>query len=428
MDYSFNPYELRKTFPALARTQDGKPTIFFDGPAGTQLHQTVIDAINRHFLERNHHVEGEFLGSRQVDEMIVEARAIFADFFNAPSTGDNAFDEIAFGLNFTSHTFNVSRSIASTLKPGDEIMVTVRDHEANHSPWMALKEVGAEVKEVDINTEDCTLDMADFEAKLSERTKVVAIGCASNFSGNISDIKAVADMAHQVGALVYADAVHYAPHCPIDVQDLDVDFLAISVYKVFGPHGVGVLYGKKDVIDPLPAYKVRPCTYHKFESGTQTFCNIPGAIAAIQYLAGIGEKFGAPFVDQFPNFEGRRLNLKTGLTTIREYEMSLFKRLIEGVEKFSGIKIYGITDPTQFHRRTPTLAMTIEGFTPYQVGEYMGEQGIFLWSGNFYAQRLDERLGTYEKGGVVRIGLTHYNTEEEVDQFLEVLETLVKSR
>ncbi len=428
MENSFNPNELRKAIPALARTQDGKPTIFFDGPAGTQLPQAVIDAINRHFLEMNHHVEGEFLGSRQVDEMIAETRAIYADFFNAPSSGKNAFDEIAFGLNFTSHTFNVSRSIEKTLKPGDEIMVTVRDHEANHSPWMALQEAGVKVKEVDINTDDCTLDMADFEAKLSERTKVVAIGCASNFSGNISDIKAVTEMAHQVGALVYADAVHYAPHSPIDVQALGVDFLAVSVYKIFGPHGVGVLYGKKDVFEQLPAYKVRPCTYHKFETGTQTYCNLPGANAAIEYIDEIGQKYGAPYANRFPRFKGRRLNLKTGMTAIREYEMSLFEHLIKGVEMIPGTKIYGITDPKQFHRRTPTLAMTVKGFTPTQVGEYMGKQGIFLWTGNFYAQNLDERLGTYKKGGVVRVGLTHYNTEEEVDRFLEAMETLVKRR
>jgi cysteine desulfurase family protein (TIGR01976 family) len=360
--------------------------------------------------------------------MIAEARAIFADFFNAPSSGEDAFDEIAFGLNFTSHTFNVSRSIGKNLKPGDELMVTVRDHEANHSPWVALDETGATIHEVDINPEDCTLDMADFESKLSERTKVVAIGCASNFSGNISDIKAVAEMAHQVGAIVYADAVHYAPHAPIDVQDLGVDFLAISVYKVFGPHGVGVLYGKKDVADKLPAYKVRPCTYNKFESGTQTFCNIPGAIAAMEYIAELGKMYGAPYKDQFPSFTGRRLDLKTGMAAIRDYEMGVFERLMNGVKSLPGIKVYGITDPKQFHRRTPTLAMTVEGFTPYQVGEYMAKEGIFIWTGNFYAQRLDERLGTFENGGVVRVGLSHYNTEEEIDRYLKALETLIKSK
>jgi len=428
MKHSFDPYELRNAFPSLTRTQDNRPVIFFDGPAGTQVPQTVIDAIRRHFLEMNHHVEGQFIGSQRVDEMIAEARAIYADFFNSPSTGKDAFDEIAFSLNFTTHTFNVSRSIGKILKPGDEIIVTVRDHEANHSPWMALQEVGAKVNEVDIHTDDCTLDMGDFEAKLSERTKVVAIGCASNFSGNISDIKTITEMAHQVGALVYADAVHYAPHVPIDVQDLDVDFLAISAYKVFGPHGVGVLYGKKDVVEQLPAYKVRPSTYHKFESGTQAFCNLPGAIAAIEYIAELGKKFGAPYVDRFPHFKRRRLDLKTGMTAIREYEMSLFEHLIKGVEMIPGTKIYGITDLMQFNRRTPTLAMTVRGFTPYQVGEYLGKQGICLWTGNFYAQRLDERLGTYEKGGVVRVGLTHYNTREEVDRFLEALETLVQSR
>ena len=428
MAHSFDPYDLRKKFPSLARKQDGKPTIFFDGPGGTQVPQTVIDAINRHFIEMNHHMEGDFLGSQQVDAAIADARAIFADFFNAPSSGEKAFDEIAFSLNFTSHTYNVSRSIAQTLSPGDEIMVTVRDHEANHSPWMALKEVDATVHEVDINTKDCTLDMADFEAKLNKRTKVVAIGLASNFSGNISDMKAVTDMAHQAGAIVYADAVHYAPHGPIDVQDLDVDFLALSVYKVFGPHGVGVLYGKKDVIDQLPSYKVRPCTYHKFESGTQAFSNIPGATAAIEYIAGLGKMYGTPYADQFPGIKGRRLDLKTGMAAIREYEMSLFEHLIKGVQTLPGIKMYGITDPKQFNRRTPTLAMTVDGFTPHQIGEYMGEQGIFLWTGNFYAQRLDERLGTYENGGVVRVGLSHYNTEEEVDRYLEALETLIKSK
>ncbi len=427
MTDSFDPYELRNMFPSLARTENDKPTIFFDGPGGTQVPQTVIDAISRHFLEMNHHMEGQFIGSQRVDEMIAEARAIYADFFNSPSSGENAFDEIAFSLNFTSHTFNVSRSIEKTLKPGDEIIVTVRDHEANHSPWMALNEVGAKVNEVDIRTDDCTLDMADFEAKLSERTKVVAIGCASNFSGNISDIKSIVGMAHQVGALVYADAVHYAPHAPIDVQDLGVDFLAISVYKIFGPHGVGVLYGKKDVIDQLPAYKVRPSTYHKFESGTQAFSSLPGAIAAIEYLAQVGKRFGAPYVDLFPDFDGRRLDLKTGMTAIREYEMHLFEHLIKGVELIPGTRIYGITNPKQFHRRTPTLAMTVKGFTPYQVGEYLGKHGIFVWTGNFYAERLDERLGTYDEGGVVRIGLTHYNTEQEIDRFLEVMETLVKS-
>ncbi len=428
MVQSFDPKVLREKFPSLARTHDGKPAIFFDGPAGTQVPQTVIDAINRHFLEMNHHVEGQFLGSQRVDQMIAEARAIYADFFNAPSSGEKAFDEIAFSLNFTSHTFNVSRSIGKNLKAGDEIMVTVRDHEANHSPWMALNETGATIHEVDINTEDCTLDMADFEAKLSERTKVVAIGCASNFSGNISNIKAVTEMAHQVGALVYADAVHYAPHVPIDVQDLDVDFLAVSVYKIFGPHGVGVLYGKKEIFDQLPAYKVRPCTYHKFEYGTQNFCNLPGAIAAVEYIAEIGEKFGGPYKDQYPDFKGRRLDLKTGMTAIREYEMKLFEHLIKGVQKLPDINIYGITDPKQFHRRTPTLAMTVDGLTPYQIGEYMGKQGIFLWTGNFYAQRLDERLGTFENGGVVRVGLTHYNTVEEVDRYLEALETQIKNR
>jgi selenocysteine lyase/cysteine desulfurase len=207
-----------------------------------------------------------------------------------------------------------------------------------------------------------------------------------------------------------------------------VDFLSVSVYKFFGPHGVGVLYGKKEVLDRLPAYKVRPSIYNKFESGTQAYCILPGAIAAVEYIADLGKKYGAPYVDRFPGFSGRRLDLKTGMTAIREYEMPLFERMVDGVSQIPGAKIWGITDPALFHRRTPTMAMTVEGFTPCQIAEHLGKHGIFVWDGNFYAQRVDERLGTYDKGGVVRVGLTHYNTQEEVDRFLEVMETFVKKK
>jgi cysteine desulfurase family protein (TIGR01976 family) len=428
MDRTFNPNELRQEFPSLARTQDGRPVVYFDGPGGTQVPQRVIDAINRHYLEINTHTGGAFSPSQRLDMMIAEARAICADFFNAPSSGESASDEIAFSLNMTTHTYNISRSIGKTLRPGDELIVTVLDHESNASPWVALEEHGVKVHCVDINPEDCTLDMADFESKLSEHTKVVAVGSASNAVGTINDVRTIAQMAHSVGAIVYIDATHYAPHVPIDVQYLDADFLACSAYKFFGPHGVGVLYGKKDIMESLPAYKVRPSVYQKFESGTQNFEGLSGLIAAIEYLAELGKKSGAPYLDRFPDLTGRRLDLKAAMSAIREYEMGLFARLMDGIRQIPGLKIWGISDPANFDRRTPTLAFTLSGFSPHQVAEYLGKRGIFVWDGDFYAQALIERLGLFETGGVVRVGLTHYNTADEVDRFLSATGALTSRK
>lgn len=426
MEQPFNPKELREEFPSLTRTQDGRPVVYFDGPAGTQVPQRVIDAINRHYLEMNTHLDGAFIPSERLNQMMAEARAIYADFFNAPSSGESAFDEIAFSLNMTTHTYNISRSIGKTLGQGDELIVTVLDHEANVSPWVALEERGVKVHCVDINPEDCTLDMADFESKLSEHTKAVAVGVASNAVGTINDIKTIAEMAHSVGALMYADAVHIAPHLPIDVQDLGVDFLVCSIYKMFGPHGVGVLYGKKDVFEGLPAYKVRPSNYHKFESGTPNFEGLSGAIASIEYLADIGKKFGAPYVDRFPGLTGRRLDLKTAMAAIREYEIPLFKRMVDGIQQIPGVKIWGIANSARFDRRAPTMAFTMSGFSPRQIAKHLGKHGIYVWHGDFFAQALIERLGLFETGGVVRVGLMHYNTVDEVDRLIEVIQTLIK--
>ena len=426
MEQPFNPNELREEFPSLTRTQDGRQVIYFDGPAGTQVPRRVINAITRHYLEMNTHLHGAFIPSERLNQKVAEARAIYADFFNAPSSGESAFDEIAFSQNMTTHTYNISRSIGKTLEQGDELIVTVLDHEANVSPWVALEERGVKVHCVDINPEDCTLDMADFESKLSEHTKVVAVGVAANAVGTINDIKTITEMAHSVGALMYADAVHIAPHFPIDVQDLGIDFLVCSIYKLFGPHGVGVLYGKKDVLEGLPAYKVRPSDYQKFESGTPNFEGLSGAIAALEYLADIGKKFGAPYVSRFPDLTGRRLDLKTAMAAIREYEMSLFKRMADGINEIPSVKIWGIADSARFDRRTPTLAFTMYGFSPRQIAKYLGEHGIYGWHGDFFAQALIERLGLFETGGVVRIGLTHYNTADEVDRLIEVIHSLIK--
>lgn len=418
---TFDPLELRKQFPALALTLDGRPVVYFDGPGGTQVPQRVIDAVTRYYTEMNSNCDGAFLSSQRSDAMLAEAHAALADFLNARSP-----EEIKFSQNMTTHTFNLSRAIGQTLGPGDELVVTVLDHEANVSPWLALEERGVKVQRVDIHPEDCTLDMADLEAKLNEHTKAVAVGYASNAVGTVNDVKAVVDMAHAAGSLAYVDAVHYAPHGAIDVQELDCDFLVCSVYKFFGPH-LGVLYGKQEILDRLPAYKVRPA-HDRFETGTQNHEGIAGALAAVEYLADVGRAYGAPYWDRYPGFTGRRLDLKTAMSAIRDYERGLLERLVAGLQQIHGLKIWGITDRASFDRRAPTVSFTLAGFSPRAVAEYLGNQGIFVWEGDFYAQSLIERLGLFETGGVVRVGLAHYNTADEVDRLLEAMRTLTKGR
>lgn len=415
----FNPYALRTQFPALSLAHNGRPLVFFDGPGGTQVPRRVIDAVTRYYVEMNSNRDGAFVTSRRSDAMLDEAHAAFADFVNARSP-----DEIAFSQNMTTHTFNLSRALGATLRAGDEIVVTVLDHEANASPWQALEERGVRVHWVDIRAADCTLDMADLEAKLNERTRVVAIGYASNAVGTLNDVKGIVGMARAVGALTYVDAVHYAPHGPLDVQDLDCDFLVCSVYKFFGPH-LGVLYGKQAALDRLPAYKVRPAGHSRFETGTQNHEGVAGALAALDYLADVGRVYGAGYAGEYPGFTGRRLELKKAMRAIQVYERGLFERLMDGLERIPGLRVWGITDRARFDRRTPTAAFTLDGFSPRRVAERLGERGLCVWDGHFYAKALIERLGLDESGGVVRVGLTHYNTAEEVERLLDELAELV---
>jgi cysteine desulfurase family protein (TIGR01976 family) len=416
---------VRANFPALA-----SGTVFFDNPGGTQVAQAVIDAMRDYFLYANANTHGAFATSQRSDGIIAEARRAFADFLNARSP-----DEIAFGPNMTTLAFQLSRALGRTLAPDDEIIVTRLDHDANIAPWLALQERGVAVKWVDIHTEDCTLDMGDFERQLSNKTKVVAIGLASNAVGSVNPVRIVTDLAHMAGAFVFVDAVHYAPHFPIDVQALDCDFLACSVYKFYGPH-LGVLYGKYEMLDRLQAYKIRPSPKDppdKWETGTQNLEGIAGGRAAVEYVASLGGKYGAPFAKDFPELEGRRLSLKTGMSVVREYEKNLFRQLMNGLKDLKGIEIYGITDPARFDYpaktggpggRAPTLAFNLAGNDPRHVAERLGAAGINVWDGNYYALALMERLGLEEQGGAVRVGLAHYNTAGEVDRFLHALEAI----
>ena len=415
---------LRAQFPALQQTDaQGRPYVFFDGPGGTQVPQAVIEAMAHYYTHANSNAHGNFLYSARTDATVAAAREAMADFLNAPSP-----EEIVFGPSATNLTFNISRAMAGQFQAGDEILVTRLDHDANIAPWLALEARGVVVKFVDIDVEDCTLDLGHFRALLSERTKLVAVGYASNAVGTINPVEEMAAAAHAVGARVWIDAVHYAPHGPIDVQTIDCDFLVCSVYKFFGPH-LAVAWGRYELLDALPAYKVRPADDrppHKFEQGTGNFEGMAGTTAAIDYLAGVGDRFGelfeAPWIEA--GFDGRRLALKKGMSAIAAYERTLLERLAAGLITIPGVRIYGITDPAQFHRRTPTVAFTKTGVETEAIARALGEGGIFVWDGHYYAVEVVKRLGLYDRGGMIRVGIAHYNTAEEIDRLLAVLQDL----
>lgn len=413
---TLNSSEIRSHFPSL---QSG--AIFFDNPGGTQVTQEVIDAVTQYYKTSNANLHGVYETSKRTDEVLINARQAMADFLNAKSP-----EEIMFGQNMTSLTFSLSRSIGRTIKPGDEIIVTHLDHDANIAPWLYLEEQGATIKWVNFKKEDCTLDVADFEAKLSDKTKLVAVGYASNAVGSINDVKEIARLAHEKGALVFIDAVHYAPHGPIDVQDIDCDFLACSVYKFYGPH-VGALYGKLELLEQLEPYKVRPSDNNppdKFETGTQSFEALSGVIADIDFLASLGEKYGSEFSGKYSTFSGRRQALKMAMAATQLFERSIFTQMICGLEDIKGIKIYGITDRDQFAKRTPTIAFTIDGHSTIDIAKCLAEKNIYTWYGNYYALSLMEQLGLEGKGGAVRVGIGVYNTSEEVERFIEVMKDI----
>jgi cysteine desulfurase family protein (TIGR01976 family) len=411
-------YELRAEFPALKQTARGRLLIFMDGPGGTQVHGSVIEAMSQYLTEANSNAHGNFLFSQRTDETVLAARQALADLLNASRP-----EEIVFGPNMTSLTFNLSRAIGRVLAPGDEIVVTRLDHDANIAPWLALQERGAVVRHVDFDPGDCTLDMSSLEAAITPRTKLVALGYASNAVGTINDVARAVELAHAAGAWAYVDAVHFAPHGPIDVQALGCDFLVCSAYKFFGPH-LGALYGRYGLLEALPAYRVRPAGDEppdKFEAGTLSFEALAGVTAAVDYLASVGRRYGTEYRPAFPGLEGRRLDLKASMAAIRAYERELCQTLIAGLGEIPGLHMYGITDPSRSHQRVPTVSFTFEGLAPQEISRRLDEANIFAWAGNFYALAVTERLGLEERGGLLRVGLVHYNTAEEVDTLLGVL-------
>jgi cysteine desulfurase family protein (TIGR01976 family) len=405
---------VRAQFPSLQLQVNGHPATFLDGPAGTQVPRRVTDAIHDYYLRSNANTCGAFDTSRRNDQIIDSARAAMADFFHCDK------DEVIFGQNMTAITFAFARAIGRELKAGDEIVVTTLDHDANVAPWRALEEKGVVIRQVDIHEEDCTLDLADLQRQITPgKTKLVAVGYASNAVGTINPVVEITKLVHDAGALIFIDAVHYAPHGPIDVRALDCDFLACSAYKFFGPH-LGILYGKREHLLRFQPYKVRPAPDtlpDRWETGTQVQELIAGIAAAVDYLAELGKRCDSSVSD-------RRSAVLAAYRATHQHEMALFRHLLEGLQSIDGIKIFGITDRNRFHERCSTTSIRLANHSPREITSYLGDRGIFTWDGNYYALNLTERLGVESTGGLLRIGLVHYNTADEVDRLLTHLKEL----
>ncbi len=409
-----NLTKLRRHFPALMQQVAGKSPIFLDGPGGSQVPQSVLSAMSAYLGYYNSNLGGAFFSSDKTVELMTNARQAAADLLNAPSS-----DQIVFGANMTSLTFSFSRAISRDWQAGDEIIVTNADHFSNVSSWQqAAQDKGVKVNTARINEADCSLDLAHFASLLNANTKLVAVTYASNTTGSINDIQRIVAMAHEVGALVYVDAVHYAPHELVDVQALDCDFLACSAYKFFGPH-LGMVYGKREHLEGFTPYKVEPAKDvipGRWETGTQSFEALAGLIAAVDYIADISELDGS---------YSRRDKLASAFAKTKQHEMALSEHFLTRLVNYPKIKLFGIDDLERLSERTPTFALTFEGLEPRQVSAFLGKQHICVWDGNFYAQGLCKQLGVLNTGGVVRIGCMHYNTTEELDKLFDLFDELV---
>lgn len=410
---------IREQFPSLNR-----PAIFFDNPGGTQISRQSAERIQRYFIECNANHEGVFATSVQSDALLSEAHAAMGDFLNAGSS-----DEIIFGNNMTTLTLHISRSLAKNLSPGDRIVLTRLDHDANVSPWLlAAADRGCQVTFIDFDIEDCTLKLDEFERALEQKPKLVAFGYASNAVGTINPVRKMTQMAHAAGAMVYVDAVQFAPHGPIDVQELGVDFLVCSSYKFFGPHA-GILYGRRDLLEELKAYKVRPAPDSlpgKFETGTQNHEGIAGVLGAVEYLEWLGKTFGGAQEEGLAErgYRGRRLELKKAMICLRAYEFELSRALLSVMEETPGLRMYGLADVRKLDNRVPTFSFTLEGRHPRAVAEALAKEDIYVWDGNYYALEVTTRLGLEERGGMVRVGAVHYNTLDEVARLGETLKKI----
>ncbi|MBD3674846.1 MAG: cysteine desulfurase-like protein [Planctomycetaceae bacterium] len=407
---------IRAQFPALHKEHHGHAVCHFDGPAGSQVPSSVAQAVSDYLMNCNSNRCAPFSVSQRSDERVEAGHATLAEFVGADEPV-----EIVFGQNMTSLTLALSRSLGKTWKPGDEIIVTQLDHDANVAPWMlAAEDAGAKVHHIPVNLEDCTLNQTDYRNLLSEKTRLVALGYASNATGTINPIRQMIADAREVGALTFIDAVHMAPHRRLNVTELDCDFLSCSAYKFYGPH-IGILYGKRELLESLTPYKLRPSPDEipgRWMTGTQSHEAICGAKAAVDYLADLGKSIN-------PNAANRSEQLDAAFSAIENYECELTKYLLSRFDELESLKLWGISDRERLAERVPTFSFTHPSKTPHEFAEQLGQQGIYVWPGNHYAFPFTTAAGL-EPGGTLRVGLLHYNTIEEIDRLVDSLHPLLQ--
>ncbi len=411
MTARFDLDTVRGQFPAFNRTVEGRPVVFLDGAAGSQVPSRVAEAVSGYLIGTNANHGGPFATSVESDAMLDAAHQAAADFLG---TADP--DTVAFGANMTTLTLAVSRALSSTWQPGDRILVSRLDHDANITPWtLAAHDAGVAVDHIDIHPDTATLDLDTLHDRITDSTRLVAIGAASNLSGSINPVTEITQAAHRVGALVFVDAVHLAPHRLLNVEAWDCDLLACSAYKFFGPH-VGLLWGRRNLLESLKAYKLRPASNQlpdKWMTGTGNHEGIAGVGEAIEYLADLGR-------DVDPTAESRRQALATAFRAIGDHERELSLGLLDGLVRLPGVTIHGITDAALIDQRVATYSITHDQLSPGELAEQLARRGIFTWAGNHYALPVTEALGL-EPGGTLRISALHYNTLEEIERTISAL-------
>lgn len=415
---SYDIDRVRSNFPALERQYNGRPITFFDNPAGTQVPLSVVERMNNAMFYKNANLGGSFVTSREAQALVDEAHRAGELFVNAPNSG-----EVFFGQSMTTLTFGISRSICAQFAPGDEIILTRMDHDANVAPWlMAAEDRGLVVRWLDFAEETFEFDLKDLSNLVNSRTRLIAFNYASNVTGTINDVAGAARIARECGAQLFVDAVQYAPHGLVDVAALGCDYLVCSAYKFFGPH-YALLWGKKERLQRLRAYKVRAVSDElpgRFTTGTTNREELAGIHAAIDYIADLGTRFGQPDAADL------RSRLAAGYEAMHRHENELTRRLIEGLRSIAGIRILGLTDPESFSRRLSTVSFVAERVPAQDIASRLAEDAIQVWAGHNYALEIYGKLGLLEHGGV-RVGPVHYNTMEEVDRTLEQIEKLVRS-
>lgn len=426
---AFDLDTVRAHFPALSLTHDDMPRVYLDNPAGTQVPQVVLDKVHQAYVEFNANMHGNFRTSRDATEMVHQAHVAMADMYHASSP-----DEIVFGPNMTTLTFQMARVLGPLFGEGDEMITTHMEHDGNNTPWRTMAaERGMVVKTLPWNRETGEFDLADLDALITPRTKFASLNFASNILGTINPIREMCARLRAAGALTYVDAVQYAPHGPIDVQDLGCDFLVSSAYKWYGPHQ-GVLFGRADVLERLHAYKLRvvpDVSPDRWETGCQSLEGQAAVLGAIEYLQWVGTSQGGDHLASIrsasPHLPERTARVHAAMAAMAEYEKGLSERLISGLQSIEGVTVHGITDPAAFDRRVPTVSWSRPGTDPAAVARFLDDHGVYVWNGHNYALPVIEWLGLEDAGGVVRIGPTHYNTLAEVDLAVDLVRRYVET-